>query len=376
MARRKGRGGMDESTVQDHRLLSRRVWEEFCAKLAEAGDVLFRPDAPAGEADQAEGLHCLTQILRHGLISNVEASNPDFPVFFRMNDEVTQFVATNPDNVYLSAVVKGDRDYRISGQLGNVFYFSIGSKENRMHLDSTIASTGELTDREIKCAVDGTFEIVASSIPKPGNWLPMSADSNLILIRQTMKDRLHERPGVFRISRIDGPIARPALRRRDIENALNRTAQFVRGSIDKFSDVLIQYTDQLNEIPDIGQEFWRATGADPLLSYLNGCFKIGCDEAWVINFKPTEPNYWNFAIYNYWGQLFHYPESPVAINSHSAKRNADGSVTVIVAAHDPGIGNWLDTAGHTEGQVMFRGMDMRAVPKMHCQVVKIAELVG
>jgi hypothetical protein len=32
----------------------------------------------------------------------------------------------------------------------------------------------------------------------------------------------------------------------------------------------------------------------------------------------------------------------------------DGSVRVIIAAVDPGDGNWLDTAGHAHGFVLFR----------------------
>ena len=361
-------------SMDDHASASRQVWREFCAKLADAGDVLLRSEAPRSEREQAEGLHCLTQVLRLALIVNIEASDPDFPVFYKLNDDVTQFYAINPDNVYWTAVVKGDRNYKISGKRADVFYFSIQAQANRMHLDGTIPCTGELTDRDINADSDGHFEIVASSRPQPGNWLKMEADTNLILIRQTMRDPLSERPGTYKIARMDGPRERPPLTRSGMESRLLSAVQFLSGSINRFSDVLLPLMEHVNQLPDLGQRFWRDTGADPMLCYLYGYFRIAADEAWILEFSPPPSPYWNFAIYNFWGQLLHYPERPVTINAHTARYNLDGTVTIVVSAEDAGFRNWLDTDGHTEGQAFFRGMDMATVPVMKCRVAKIADL--
>lgn len=44
----------------------------------------------------------------------------------------------------------------------------------------------------------------------------------------------------------------------------------------------------------------------------------------------------------------------ICINSHSAKANKDGSLTVVVAHKNPGVANWIETAGHVEGTMCWR----------------------
>jgi hypothetical protein len=67
----------------------------------------------------------------------------------------------------------------------------------------------------------------------------------------------------------------------------------------------------------------------------------------------------------------------VATNSGRAALRPDGSATLVVAGRDPGLGNWLDTAGHAEGTMCFRWLlaaDDPPVPAL--RVVKLAELGG
>ena len=59
-----------------------QIWRDFCAKLADAGDVLLRTEVPDNALHQAEGLRYLTHLLRSGLLQNLEMTDPDFPVFF------------------------------------------------------------------------------------------------------------------------------------------------------------------------------------------------------------------------------------------------------------------------------------------------------
>lgn len=38
------------------------VWQEFCGRLTEAGEILLRTDAPTTPLDQAEGLRYLSRL--------------------------------------------------------------------------------------------------------------------------------------------------------------------------------------------------------------------------------------------------------------------------------------------------------------------------
>ena len=49
------------------RVLSGRIWEEFCDRLKAAGDVILRPETPITEIDRAEGWRYLSRLTRVAL---------------------------------------------------------------------------------------------------------------------------------------------------------------------------------------------------------------------------------------------------------------------------------------------------------------------
>jgi hypothetical protein len=64
-------------------------------------------------------------------------------------------------------------------------------------------------------------------------------------------------------------------------------------------------------------------------------------------------------------------DKSITVNKHTAKLNDDGTLTLIVAAKDPGYGNWIDTTGHLTGTALLRwvGTDDHPVPTT--KVVKL-----
>jgi hypothetical protein len=360
--------------VPGQALVSGKAWREFCAKLADAGEAILRPEAPSSPLDRAEGFRYLTRLLRIGLMQNLEAADPDFPFFFRPGDEVTKYGGDNPDNIYWSATVKGDRDYRITASRGTIYYFSIGSKAFLMETKGSIESTGELNGKDLKIGPDGRFEIICSSRPQPGNWLRMTPETNFLLIRQTYLDRKTEVPGTFKIERIGGTVV-PPLDPAFLEHALQRTAVFVHGTARKFGDWMPRFEASPNQMPTLDQDFYWKAGGDPLINYRFGYYDIGSDEAFVATGLPPEGGiFWNYSLYNWWFESYDYVHRRVTVNNHTAKLNPDGTVTVIVADSDPGLGNWLDTAGHRTGFILLRSYAAKSHPEPDCKVVKIADL--
>ena len=45
---------------------------------------------------------------------------------------------------------------------------------------------------------------------------------------------------------------------------------------------------------------------------------------------------------------------PVTVNRRTARYEPDGSVRIVVAASDPGLGNWMSTDGHRFGATGLR----------------------
>jgi hypothetical protein len=352
-------------------VVSGQVWQYVCARLAAAGEIILQPAAPATPLDRAEGWRYLSRLFRIALDMFVEHADPDFPVFYRASHETAKIGSDNPDNLYLNATIAGDRDYRISGTRGTMAYFSIGSKANRYHIDGTMASTGELDDSRIAFGPDGIFEIIASATPKPGNWLKLAADSTFIVLRQSYLDRSAETPGTFRIDRIGGPAAPPPLDPVFVDTALRRSADFVYGTAHTFAQWMKMFMEKPNRFADFGQDTFYKAGGDPNIFYCYGYFTLAEDEVWLIDTEVPDCPYWNIQLNNWWDESLDYRYHKIALNKHTAKLNHDGTLTVAVSAHDPGLDNWLTTDGHTSGLALLRWLGAKDHPIPRCRVMKL-----
>ncbi len=108
-----------------------------------------------------------------------------------------------------------------------------------------------------------------------------------------------------------------------------------------------------------------------------GSWIKGPDEALVLQFHPPLCEYWIFQLCNLWQEnLDNYEEGQGFVTKYRARYEPDGSVKVVIADRDPGVGgNWLDPGGHTHG-----GMSLRLIltqsppPVVTVHRVSLAEL--
>jgi hypothetical protein len=335
--------------------------------LEQAGDVVLRDKAPDTPLDRAEGYRYLTRLVREMLYATVENADPDFPRLHEL-DRV-KIGADNPDNVYLSANIRGNRTYRITGTRGTIAYFSIGSKANRYAKDGTMASTGELSDKDLVVNPDGTVEIIVSATPHDKNWLPLADDSTSLVVRQTYLDRTTEVPGSWRIEQVGGPELPRELDPAFLAKALKRAALSVHGTAATFAYWTETFMSRPNELPDFGQEMFQRAGGDPEIFYLHGYWTLEPGQAWVIETEVPDCPYWNFQLDNWWMEsLDHHRQ--ITVNKHTAKLDGN-QLTIVVAARDPGWGNWIDTCGHTSGTALLRWLGAATHPIPRCRVVDL-----
>jgi len=343
------------------------VWRAFCARLADAGEVLSRQQAPLGALDQAEGLRYLSRLARTALNMLVDSSDPDFPRLFMLSDDKIKIGADNPDNIYQQCVVRGDREYRITGKRNTVPYFSIGSKANRYAIDGTMASTGEIEFETMEFGPDGTFEIHVGKEKKPGNWLPLADDSTLLIVRQTFDDKRTQVPADIAIERVGEGAAVPALLTPEvIERQLMEAAAWTRGTANTFADWSEWFKATPNQFYDAPQEiFWKA-GGDPNIWYGHFYFDLKPGEALVIETPVPPCRMWNLQIDNWWMESLDHVHQKVWINNSQARYEPDRSVKIVCADADPGFGNWVDLAGHRSGTGLWRWFNAAetVVPQM------------
>lgn len=337
------------------RVQSGQSWEEFCDTLKRAGQQVLRPEAPGDALARAEGFRYLSRLLRIALEMHVESADRDFPAFYKPSHETAKIGADNPDNLYLRAELNGRCDYRISGSRGTVDYLGFGTQAGGYEKDGRNESTGYLDSRQLQVGADGRFEIIASSQPQPGNWLPMKPDTRTVIVRQTFLDREHEIPAELRIERLDAGARPRPLSPELIDRGLQSAALFVEGTARLFADWAQSYQAHPNALPPADQALCQAVGGDPNIFYYHGYWQLADDEALVVDVaRIPECQNWNLQVDNYWMESLDYRYHRIHVNRHSARPRADGSVRIIIAHRDPGLPNWLETAGHRNGTLCFR----------------------
>lgn len=352
-------------------VVSGEAWSQFCRALEQAGEVVLGDSAPDTALDRAEGYRYLARLTREMLYSMIDNADPDFPHLHQL--DLVKMGADNPDNVYLSANIRGDRTYRITGTRGTIHYFSIGSKANRYAKDGTMASTGELSDADLESEPDGTYEIIASQTPQGRNWLPLSDDSTGLVLRQTYLDRETEQPGHWEIEALDGPAQPAELDPDALGKALGKAALAVHGTAAMFAQWTEMFMERPNELVDFGQEMFQRAGGDPTLFYLHGYWALEPDQAWVITTEVPDCPYWNFQLDNWWMESLDNRRQ-MTVNKHTARLDDDGRLTLVIAERDVGVGNFIDTCGHTEGTALLRWMGAPHHPIPTCEVVDLDEL--
>lgn len=351
-----------------------QAWRDYCAKLADAGEIVLAPDVPDDPLIRAEGFRYLSRLSKLALEQYVEAGDPDFPFFYQLSHSTGKIGADNPDNAYWNASIRGGCDYRITGRRGSMFYFSIVANAMRYHIDGSAHATGQLLDSDIAWGPDGEVEIIASCNPQPGNWLRLEPDASVIVLRQSALDRTTERGGEFRIERIGGPAVPAPLTAGRLSQGLATAAQFVHGIAGTFADWTRLFREHPNAFPTIDQSMFQKGGGAKDIYYAHAYWQIAADEAWVIEVTPPDCYYWNFQLDNWWMESLDYRFRKVTVNKHSAKLEPDGSVRIVCAARDPGTGNWIDICGHPEGTALLRWAGAVQHPLPQTRIVKLEDL--
>jgi hypothetical protein len=89
--------------------------------------------------------------------------------------------------------------------------------------------------------------------------------------------------------------------------------------------------------------------------YAGGVYELAPDEALVIDVRTaTAPAYAGFGLSNLWGESHDYANRISSLNAFQAEADTDGAVRYVVAHHDPGVPNWIDTTGLEQGFMTHR----------------------
>ncbi len=371
--------GKTPSDVAAQRVVSGAAWDDFCDTLKAAGAAMNFAGAPRDAFNQAEGYRYLSRLARGGLMAFLEYADPRAPVLHRVAHETVKLGSDNPDNYYQTAAIHGDFDYRISGSRNTVKYLGFGTQAGHYGQGGGMPPTGYVEAEELEIADNGFFELVVSSRPQAGNWLPMTPESRTLIVRQTFLDRLSEVPADLRIERIhcDAKETRPApLTPEQVDEGLKSAGTLVAGASMLFANWARGFKRHSNQLPMFDPEVSLAAGGDPNIAYYHSHWALAEDEALLVEVMPPDCEHWNFQLNNYWMESLDYRYHTIHTNKHLAQYEKDGSVRLVVAHRDPGLPNWLETADHTSGTMCFRWIKAQEHPQPATRVVKFSELAS
>ena len=357
------------------RLVEGATWDEFCDRLKAVGRHVLRPEVPSDPFTRAEGYRYLTRVLRSSFDIFTEHADPEFPVLYRPCDEIVKYGGDDPDKYLQKAALSGAYEYRIRGQRGTVQYISFLTQGSNFGDGGTMLPTGFLDSTKLDVAPDGSFEILISCREQDGNWLPMQPDTQALLIRQTFGDRSKEEIALLEIECLNAREVPDPLDPEKFDEGLRKATQFLDGTVELFCGWSAKYQQHTNTLPQEDPELCQRVGGDPNIRYFNSYWALAPDEALVVELSHVpECEAWSFQVCNYWLESLDYRYHRTNLNKQTARIEPDGRVRIVVSAKDPGHPNWLTTAGHENGTMLFRLTGAKEVLSPTTRVIPVSQL--
>ena len=351
-------------------LTSGAAWAALLESLQRAAAVVLSDRVPQGAVETAAGFRHLL-VLLHIAIEEVVRSGSALAIKPANTDNAIKWGMDCPDCAYSGCGIRGDEVYRITGNRGSARY--VGLQAN-----AGMASTANLLLDEIETDANGDFTLTLSvDAPDDGNWMPIAPEASALIIRQFFYDWDHEVPATMRIERLTSSPARATARPETAPDAamarqLVAAGAFVEANLDfvlAFANPAVPTT--FNP-PFDGTAMGAAAENRPVI----GAWKLGPDEALVVEVTPPVGLYWSLSIGNVWWETIDYAEHITSLNGHQAVLGDDGVFRAVVAHRDPGVANWLDTAGHTEGPMILRCVRTESAPVPATRVVRFDDLAS
>lgn len=350
----------DSATVLDERTV-----EVFCARVRESALLLSQFPLTANPVDRAESFRYLLTMLAYSVDAGLLNADPLEPMFsapYRLH--LLDWGAASPDGVYRRAMVRDDRGYRVRGILGNASYVSMDFRQ------STPATTILRDDLDLDG--DGNFEIFLGGEPRDHQWWPLYPGTTGLVTREFFVDWLDARRSHLRIECVDGQNApRPEHRASRVAAEFDVIGDWVlegavRFWMDRSRGLAAKQENRFDS------QLHRTETKLPVTTF--GWWKLAPNEALVIELVDPQAAYWGLQLATSLWHTLDYANRLTTINPAQAHRDDDGVYRFVLAHHDPGVYNWLDTTGLEQGVLILRLCGATKPVPPTCRVVGLAEL--
>jgi hypothetical protein len=236
-----------------------------------------------------------------------------------------------------------------------------------------VAATCNVLVDDLEMDSDGNFEAIISSDEHEGNWLKLAGDHPTLTVRNFLYDWDTELLATLQIERVGDEVVhedRSVELDVSVSRQLYALGEFVHDNLKFFLD--FGAMPEANAfIPPMDMSSMGAAAENrPVI----GRFQLEPDEALILEVEPPKGVYWSISLGNPWLETIHYGRHQSSLNGHQAVVDPDGLVRFVLSSRDPGVANWLDTAGHSNGAMLFRCVRTETAPVPRARVVKVGEV--
>ncbi|WP_442791309.1 DUF1214 domain-containing protein [Mycobacterium sp. Aquia_216] len=342
-----------------------QAWSYLQGRLHNAAQLVQSDPANRNRVDLAAGMRHLLVLLTAGIDEVLRFdTDPVLSVQATSTDDLVTWGMECPDCIYTRAVLRGGESYRLFGNRGTARYVGLQT------MNGIAATANELVD-ELEMDADGNFEVLLSASEqtgRAGNWMRLEGENPTLTVRHFFYDWDNEVPSSLRIERL-GDATSTEVRPIDPAVAISRQlvalGDFVQGNLEFF----LQFgaaAPTNGFLPPIDRsDIGAAAENRPVI----GRWELGPGEALIVEMEPPEGIYWSFSLGNPWWETIHYGRHQSSLNARQAVVDSDGLVRVVLCPEDPGVANWLDTAGYSNGPIILRCVRTKTAPTPSTRVV-------
>jgi hypothetical protein len=313
---------------------------------------------------RAEGYRYLVQQLAHAVLGVLGNSDAERPHLDLLADRVRRWGTLCSDAKAHETPLRDDRSYRIRGTRGTSHYLSF-------QVTAGEAAVAYLDQHDLQVEPDGSFELILSAKAHPGNWLYLPPGASRLIVRQYFYDWDREEPARLAIEALEDVGAPPA-----------PTAESVLAELDAIATSFASHSRALLEQGASPREPNRlrepismeAQAGAPRTWYGLGYFRIEPHDALILELEPPDAHYWSIQLGNFWHEELDYENHSSSLSGRQVAIDADGIFRAVISLADPGLRNWLDPAGRSEGRIIYRCQDAAACPAPRLRRVAFAAL--
>lgn len=364
------------------------AWHRFCDTLKESGDKVFKDINPPGALMRMDGYRFLTQNLGQAFPLALETKDPAYPMIHYFTHPLMKLGGDVSDFTYRQAWISGDYTYRITGKRGTARWFNVtvqGPKPDKipgtdwppLHEPFGDIPECNILGSQIKTDAEGNFELYIGGEERAENWLPTTPGSRKLFIREAF-DSWSETATPLTIERVGMDSPRPMPSAERMGEAMDWAGEFVAGIMRDWPDHSwltsggICDPEQVNMFPaneaNDADDAKRGRMAASLIWSLKG------DEALIVE-MDNHDGFWLFGMNAFFVESMDYLYRSTSFAPSRAKVDSDDVVRFVIAHDDPGVHNWLDTQGFSDGNLGYRNLMSQNPATFRTKLVKRAGLM-